>query len=307
MASILGNLVALALAPLLLVGVVNRVKSLWVGRRGPSIVQPVHDVVRLLRKRQVHGATTTPIFRIAPWIHLATAIGSALVVPVLGGRSVLAFPGDFVWFAYVGGLGRMAVMLAAMDTGSSFEGMGASREATFSALLEPALFLLAGALFLVTGASTFSEALTRSASMGGVAVVVRAVAAAGLLVVLQVEAKRLPVDDPATHLELTMVHEVMVLDHAGPDLAAIQMAAAIKLFVGSTLVVTLVHPWAGGTGAAPALATLAGCGVVAVVIGTVESVVARLRMRAVPGYVVVALVAGSVAVLATSWSPGVTR
>lgn len=305
MTRLLGNLVALALAPLLLVGVVNRVKSLWVGRRGPSIGQPFHDVVRLLRKRPVHSPTTTPIFRVAPWIALATAIGSALVVPLLGGRSVIAFAGDFVWFAYAGGLGRVAIMLAALDTGSSFEGMGASREATFSALLEPAVFLLAGALFLITGASTFSEALTRSASMGGVALVVRAIAAAGLLVVLQVEAKRLPVDDPTTHLELTMIHEVMVLDHSGPDLAAIQVAAAIKLFVGSTLVVTLLHPWAGGAGPAPALATLGGCIVVAAVVGTVESISARLRMRAIPGYVMVALLAGSVALLATSWTDGV--
>ena len=295
---------ALILMPLLLTGIVNRIKSLWSGRKGPPLLQPAYDVLRLLRKSSVYSETTTPLFRIAPWVFLVTALGSAALTPLLGCESLVSFPFDFVWLAYVWALGRVAIMLAALDTGSSFEGMGAAREATFSTLLEPALFLVLGALCLSSGTHTLREALVPRLSAGDASFVVWLFGVTTLFIVLQVETARMPIDDPTTHLELTMVHEVMVLDHSGPDLAAIQYGSAIKLYVGASILATLLNPWAGSGGPIPAAVNLALCALIAVAVGTVESLIARLKLRSVPKYIVVALAAAAVAVLATAWRAG---
>jgi len=300
MLSALLNVADILIMPFVLVGVINRTKSLWAGRRGPPIFQSAYDVVRLLRKRPVYSTTTTPLFRIAPWVFLLTALGSALVTPLLGSTPLVSFSFDFVWFAYVWALGRVAIMLAAFDAGSSFEGMGAAREATFSTLLEPALFLAAGALCLLSGTHTLSGALAPNLQDGS-AFVVWLGSLVALLVVLQVEASRMPVDDPSTHLELTMVHEVMVLDHSGPDLAAIQYGSATKLLVGTSFIATLLNPWAGTSTLLARASNLVLCIGVASVIGTIEALVARLKLRAVPQYIAVALASGAVALLATSW------
>jgi formate hydrogenlyase subunit 4 len=232
---------------------------------------------------------------------------SAVVTPLFGSEPLASFPFDFVWFAYVWALGRVAIMLAALDTGSAFEGMGAAREATFSTLLEPALFLITGALCLVSGTHKLSEALTPDLSAGGATFVVWLCGVATLFIVLQVETARMPIDDPTTHLELTMVHEVMVLDHSGPDLAAIQYGSAIKLYVGASILATLLNPWAGSSRPTAAVMNLALCGLVAVAVGTVESLVARLKIRTVPQYIAVALASATVALLATAWRAGGTQ
>ena len=299
----LASLAALAVMPFLLSGVIVRVKALWSGRKGPPIFQLYFDVLRLLRKSSVYSTTTTPVFRIAPWVLLVTTLGSAAIAPLLGSFPLASFPYDFVWLAYAWGLGRVATMLAALDTGSSFEGMGAAREATFSTLIEPALFLVVGALCLVTRTHTLHEALAPHLG-GGAAIAVWACAIVALTIVLQVETARMPIDDPTTHLELTMVHEVMVLDHSGRELAVIQTAAALKLFVGTAIIATLLNPWAG-TGSWRAMAmNLVLCVAVAVAIGTLESLIARLKLRTVPQYIVVALSSGVIALLATAWRGG---
>lgn len=302
----LANVAALLVLPFLLMGVIQRVKSLWSGRKGPPLFQLFHDVVRLLRKTPVYSVTTTPLFRIAPWVFLVTAVASAVLTPLLGSAPLASFPFDFVWFAYVWGLGRVAVMLAALDTGSSFEGMGAAREATFSTLLEPALFLVLAVLCLMSGTHTLHEALVPRLQ-DGAATVIWATSLLALLIVLQVETSRMPVDDPTTHLELTMVHEVMVLDHSGPDLAAIQVGSAIKLLVGASIIATLLNPWAGSGTALAAIANVVLCIAVAAVVGAVESSIARLKLRAVPQYIAVALSSGVIALLATAWRAGGAR
>lgn len=297
------NVALLLVMPFLLVGLVNRVKSLWSGRRGPPIWQLLFDVRRLLRKSSVYSTTTTPVFRVAPYVILASSVASAAIVPLGGAAPLVAFPFDFVFLAYVWGLGRVAMMLAALDTGSPFEGMGAAREATFSTLIEPALFLVIGALGLLSGTHVFSEALSPALN-GGSAIAIWAAAIAALAVVLQVEAARLPIDDPTTHLELTMVHEVMILDHSGPDLAALQLASAIKLFLCSAMIATLLNPWAGQEGLPCLAANVLLSAGVAVVVGSIESLIARLKLRAVPQYLVVAFASGVIALLATAWRAG---
>jgi formate hydrogenlyase subunit 4 len=295
----LANLLSLFWMPFFLTGLINRVKSLWCGRKGPPLWQPAYDVLKLLRKSPVYSRTSTPIFRIAPWIFLVTNCCSAAVVPLLGADPIASFPFDFVWFAYVWALGRVAVSLAALDTGSSFEGMGTAREATFATVSEPVLFLVAAALCSASGAHSLHAAL-RFESAGGSGLL-RTCAVLALLIVLQVEASRMPVDDPSTHLELTMVHEVMVLDHSGADLAAIQIGSAIKLFIGASLVATLMNPWAASGGVRAVLANVLLSALVAVLVGTIESLSARLKLRLVPNYIGVALGFGAMALLLGTW------
>lgn len=298
------QLLALPVLPFFVVGVINRTKSLWGGRRGPPVWQLLSDVIRLLRKRPVYSTTSTILFRATPWAVLATSLAAGCVAPFLGWRAPAGFAFDFVWFAYVWGLGRVALMLGALDTGSAFEGMGASREATFAALLEPAFFLVAGATCLLTHQRSFDAVLLLRATEG-VGFVVWAGSIVALFVLVQVESARMPVDDPTTHLELTMVHEVMILDHSGPELAALQVGAAMKLTVGLGLVASLLNPVVGRAGALPTI--VVNCiliALLAVAVGTVESLIARLRLRSVPQYIVVALIAGSVALLATTWKGG---
>jgi formate hydrogenlyase subunit 4 len=298
------SVIAYLVMPFLLIGVINRVKSLWSGRKGPPLLQPAYDVLRLLRKGTVYSTTTTPLFRVAPWVYLVTTAGSALLTPLLGSASVVSFQFDFVWFAYVWALGRVSLMLAALDTGSAFEGMGTSREAAFSTLVEPVLFLTTGALCLASGAHSFSQALVLPWTAGTATLVVRLGAVAALFVVLQVETGRMPIDDPTTHLELTMVHEVMVLDHSGPDLAAIQWASALKLTIATSILAMLLNPWAGSNKPIASVANLGLCGLIAVAIGTIESLIARLRLRTIPKYIAVALASAAVALLATAWRTG---
>ncbi len=296
--SIAGNLLALLVMPIVLLGVIGRVKARWSGRRGPPILQLAFDLWKLMHKTTVYSGVTTPVFRLGPIVVLVTALASACVVPLAGTTSLIAFPFDFVWFAYLWSFGRVALMLGALDTGSSFEGMGASREATFATLLEPVLFLVAGALCLSSGARSFAAALVPRLD-GPAAVVIWVAAIAALLIVVQVESARLPVDDPSTHLELTMVHEVMILDHSGPELGLLQLGAAIKLFVGVSVIATLLNPLAGEHSFTAAVAHLGLCVAIAVAIGMSESLIARLKLRVVPQYIVVGLVAASIALLAT--------
>jgi formate hydrogenlyase subunit 4 len=291
-----GNLIALLVMPIVLAGTIARVKARWSGRRGPPIFQLAFDLWRLAHKTPVYSHVTTPVFRLGPIVVLVTAIASACVVPLVGTTALVAFPFDFVWFAYVWSFGRVALMLGALDTGSSFEGMGASREATFATLLEPVLFLVAGALCLNSGARSFETALVPQLDTPA-AVVMWVAAIVALLIVVQVESARLPVDDPSTHLELTMVHEVMILDHSGPELALLQLGAAIKLFVGVSVVAMLLNPLAGERSLAAVGAQLGLDLAIAVAIGLSESLIARLKLRVVPQYIVVALVAASIALL----------
>ncbi|BDG02563.1 respiratory chain complex I subunit 1 family protein [Anaeromyxobacter oryzae] len=298
---------ALVGLPFLLVGIVNRTKALWAGRKGPRLLQAFSDFRRLLGKRPVYSEVTTEIFRLGPLVVLASTLVSALMMPVLGGFAPISFPYDFVAVAYLWGLGRVFTILAALDTGSSFEGMGASREATYAALVEPALFLALGTLAAATGHGTFAE-LVGLGVRGPAQAVVTAGCAVAFFIVLQVEAARVPVDDPTTHLELTMIHEVMVLDHSGPDLAAIQYAAALKMMLCASVIASLLNPLRPADGVLlVAAVNLALTALVAVGVGFVESLVARLRLRTVPAYVLVATVSALVALLTTAWwqgSPG---
>ncbi len=295
----------LLLAPVLVVGVINRVKARWSGRVGPPLLQLAYDLARLSRKATVRSAVASWFVQLGPVVLLATTLVAGAFVPLVSGYAPAAFEHDFVAFAYLLGLGRLLMVLSAMDSGSAFEGMGASREAQLAVLVEPALFLVLGSLAVLGGRTSFASLSTALDLHPAAAVAVRVAAFVALLLLLQVEAARVPVDDPTTHLELTMIHEVMVLDHSGPDLAFVQYAAAMKLTLCAALAAGVLNPigWADSPAGALASSALLVAGV-AVLVGLVESLVARLRLEALPRYLLVGVLAGLLALVVTAFAGG---
>jgi formate hydrogenlyase subunit 4 len=278
--------VALALAPVL-PGIVNRVKAIMAGRRGPPLLQAWFDIVKLMGKSAVYSRTTTWVFRMGPVVGLSAAAAALLLLPWAGGASLLSFDGDLLLFAGLLGVMRFVTIIAALDTGSAFEGMGASREAWFSSLAEPALLLGLAAIARMSGGISFAGILTGASGLSGQSAAVTILVTVALFVVFLAENARIPVDDPDTHLELTMIHEVMVLDHGGVDLAYIQYGASLKLWVLGGLIVSLLLPRSGAWYLDAAAAT-AGIFCVAVATGVVESIMARLRILRVPQLLVAA-------------------
>jgi formate hydrogenlyase subunit 4 len=293
------TLLALALSPLLL-GVVSRTKAVFAGRRGPPLRQTYFDLAKLLRKGAVYSRTTTWVFCAGPVVGLASVILATILLPFGGLPALAAFPGDLIVFAALLGLARLVTVIAALDTGSSFEGMGASREVLFASFAEPALFIALATLARITGHFSLSGLLeTLTGADWRQATPALALVVIALTVVLLAENARIPVDDPTTHLELTMIHEVMVLDHGGPDFAAIQYGAALKLWLLGALVVGVAQP-AGSGHPWLALATaLAGMFLLAVVIGVIESIMARLSLLRVPQLLVGAGALAAVAFVLT--------
>lgn len=282
-------LLALVFSPMLL-ALINRVKAFFGGRSGPPLMQPYYDLFKLLRKGTVYSRTTTWVFRAGPVAGLAAALTALALVPLGDISALAAFPGDLLLLVYTLGLMRFVGVTAALDTGSAFEGMGASREVQFSALTE--VVLLTGlAAVAARGHAVSLSTLCRQAWAGGAVwegAAVMILASAALLVVLLAENARIPFDDPNTHLELTMIHEVMILDAGGVDLALFEYAAAIKLWVLSALVVSIALPLRSSV---PVINLALGLGAIlglALAVGCIESMMARLRLVRVPQLIVAA-------------------
>jgi formate hydrogenlyase subunit 4 len=284
------------LLPPLLLGVINRVKAIFAGRQGPPLLQPYYDLAKLVRKSVVLSETTTWVFLFGPVVGVAAGLIAALIVPLGSSAPPLSFAGDFVFLAYLLALGRFFTMTAALDVGSAFEGMGAAREASFACLAEPVVFLGLLALTRITGHATMSTMLESTSAGWHVAGASLLLIVASWFLVLLVENCRIPFDDPNTHLELTMVHEVMVLDHSGPAFGAVLYGASVKLFVFSALIVRLLIPL---NGVAPWLSWplfIAGVLAMAAAVGVVESTAARLRLPTIPTMLVGACVMSGLAV-----------
>ncbi len=272
------NLIILLFAPFLVIGVIKKTKAFWAGRKGVSIWQPLWDFVRLMKKDCVISNTTTWIFRLAPLVIFATTLVAGLFVPMINGQPVINMEGGFILFAYILGFGKFFALISAMDTGSSFEGMGASREACFTTIVEPAFFIIMASLIALTGNYTFQSLSMILEKAGVMGILITLLAVLALVVMLLTECCRVPVDDPTTHLELTMIHEVMILDNSGQDLGLITWAAGIKMVILESLIAALLIPmhligfWYS------ALCYVAALFVIAVFVGTLESCIARLRM-----------------------------
>jgi formate hydrogenlyase subunit 4 len=281
--SLLPVLAALLLAPLL-PGVITRTKAMVAGRRGAPLCQLYYDLWKLLRKGAVYSRTTSWVFRFAPCLTLAALLPALLLLPAPGVAAPITCEGTLFFLLALLALARFSTVAAALDTGSSFEGMGGSREVQFASFTEPAILLALAALAQAAGSTAlsdmFRDALPTISQTTTPAVVLLAVA---LMIVLLVENCRIPFDDPNTHLELTMIHEVMVLDYSGPDLAFILYGASLKLWLCGALVVNLLVPWSWADHPLAATGWLVvGLLVVAVVVGLVESAMARLRLLQVP-------------------------
>lgn len=216
-------------------GVIVKSKAVFSGRKGPGILQPWLDVIRLLRKGSVFSTSSSVIFQIGSSAYLASILVAALLVPFDQHAGFISFHGDFIMFAYLLGLGRFLMVVSALDVSSGFEGMGANREAFYSMLVEPAFFIMMGSLSMFTGYTSFQEIYAHLHYSNYFMMIIALISGYVIANYTLVEASRLPVDDPLTHLELTMVHEVMVLDHSGFDLGIIKAANNIKLVLFSAL------------------------------------------------------------------------
>ena len=305
-----GFFLSLLLAPLL-PGIINRVKAVMGGRQGRPLLQLYYDLAKLLRKSPVYSHTTSWFFRAAPSAGVAAGLLALLIVPFGPAGAVLGFPGDFVLVGGLFALARFTLILAALDTGSAFEGMGAAREALFSAMAEPIF------LFSIAILGYHAREYSLDVMLWGISPDAWQsqwpfflMLAFALFLLLLTENSRIPVDDPNTHLELTMIHEVMLLDHSGPDLALLEYASALKLWIFSLIIAGVLLPTVfaplfaadgaltphGAVGLVLNAVTVLGVVLaLTVFVGLVESLMARLRMERVPQ---VLTLAGSFAGLA---------
>ena len=307
------EILLLILAPPLLPGIINRTKAWLAGRRGPPVLQTYYDLRRLWAKKPVISNTTTWLFVAAPWLTLGAILLAGLLVPLGPGAAPIHFTGDLILFVYLLSLARFFTTLAALDTGSSFEGMGVAREIAFAVFSEPALFLVLLVLVKVAGSIATGAAPALSSPLAGLSLSIllfpaghglisaRAMAAMvlcamGLFVVLIAECGRIPVDDPNTHLELTMIHEVMILDNSGPLLAAQIYGSSLKMLILAALLVHILVPLDRGLNGEFTqlwVLMLIGLPITGVIVGIVESTMARLRMKSVPTLLAVASLLGA--------------
>ena len=206
------NTLLMLIVAISITGVINRCRALLAGRKGLPFFQHIYNVRLLLRKGAVYSTTTTALFRIAPAVYLGSAIVAMLFIPVTDLYPLISFEGDVICFAYLLALGRFSLILAAMDTGSSFEGMGASREALYGALIEPAIMIGFATLAMFCGYTSLADIFAHEQSFNLHLTIVMLLTAYLFIKIAFVESGRVPVDDPRTHLELTMIHEVMCLD-----------------------------------------------------------------------------------------------
>ncbi len=277
-------LVLIFLGSIYFPGVIIKVKAIFSGRKGPGILQPWFDIFRLLKKGSVYSTASSFVFQIGAPVYLATTIVACLFIPFEEEIAIFSFTGDFVLFAYLLALGRFLLIASALDVSSGFEGMGANREAFYSLLLEPAFFILMGSLAMFTGHTSFHDIFTDLHFNDVFSVIIAIIAGYVLMNITLVETSRLPVDDPLTHLELTMVHEVMVLDHSGFDLGIIKIANNLKFVLFSSLCANCVIPLSLGLGIRVVLYLVLQL-LFAAIIGWFESFRARNKMALNPQYI----------------------
>ena len=277
------SLLLILLASLFFTGIIIRTKSIASGRKGPGIFQPISDVIRLFKKGAVYSETTTFIFQIAPSIYFASVVMAILVIPFGTTRGIISFNGDFVFFAYVLALGKFLSIISALDTGSSFEGMGASREALYSMFAEPAFFILMGSFALLTGHTSFYDIFNTLHFDTYISYMLAALATFVLVMIAMIENSRMPIDDPKTHLELTMVHEVMILDNSGFDLGLILSASYLKFAMYGALIANF---FIDDLSLVFAIPLFFGIQILfAITVGVLESFMARFRMSHNPQYI----------------------
>ncbi len=284
--SILVLVLAILAAPFFS-ALILKIKAFFGGKKGPPLLINYYTLTKLFKKGSVYSTSTTLMFKLGPVVSFASAVSVLFFLPIAGFKPLLSFQGDVVFLLYILGLGRFFTIAAAMDTASPFEGMGAAREAYFPIFCEAAMFMILILFFRLTGGLSLADYFAGPGPLAlwGLAGAPLLFVVIALFIILLTENSRVPVDDPATHLELTMIHEVMVLDHSGPDLGLIELGAFIKLFFYSTLISRLILPFDLGIPGLSLVFFLAGLVIVYVSVGITESVMARFRMDKVPQFV----------------------
>lgn len=276
--------VLIILSSLFFPGVITKTKAMLSGRKGPGILQPLYDILRMLRKGNVYSTTTSIIFQLAPTIYFATVLSSLFFVPFDGERGIISFEGDLILFAYLLGLGKFFLILNALDVGSGFEGMGANREALYSMLAEPAFFILFGTFSMMAGYDSFVGIYANLHLNTTSSFVLPVLASYVLIQLAMIENSRLPVDDPKTHLELTMVHEVIMLDNSGFDMGIVQLANALKFGIYGGLMANFILPEQQPV-VIKALVFVVVILIFAVLVGFMESFRARFKMAKNPQFI----------------------
>jgi formate hydrogenlyase subunit 4 len=277
------SLLLIILASFFFTGFVIRTKSIASGRKGPGILQPMKDIFRLWRKGSVYSKTTSLIFQIAPTVYFTSVLMAILMIPHGNSPGIISFDGDFVMFAYILALGKFLMIISALDTGSSFEGMGASREAIFSMLVEPAFFILMGSFTLFTGHTSFQSIFSELHYGTYISYMLGTLATFVFVFITMIENSRMPIDDPKTHLELTMIHEVMILDNSGFDLGTIMYTTNLKFAMYGAIIANFF------IGILPLQISIPMFFAIqlgfAITIGAIESFMARFRMGHNPQFI----------------------
>lgn len=268
-------------------GVIFKVKAFFGGRKGSPVLINYYTLIKLFKKGSVYSRSTTFIFRLGPLVSLGSAATVLLFLPIAGQAPVISFNGDVIFILYLLGIGRFFIIAAAMDTASPFEGMGAAREAYFPIICEASIFMILILFYRLTGDLNLAAYFSGEQPFGfwqtaGSPMLFIVFA---FFIILLTENARVPVDDPATHLELTMIHEVMVLDHSGPDFGFIELGAFLKMFFYAAIVSRLIFPFDLGHPASNLALFSLGVLIVYVAVGVVESIMARYRMDLVPKFV----------------------
>ncbi|MDO5437927.1 MAG: NADH-quinone oxidoreductase subunit H [bacterium] len=271
------KLILLLILPLLFTGVINKTKALFQGKKGAPLVQPYFEFIKLLSKEEIISKTTSFVFQIAPSVNFACVIIASLLI------TVVHFNGDFILFSYILALGKFFTVIAALDTGSSFEGMGASREVSYTSFVESAFFIILGSIAAMNGIYSFSAINSLFEKGGEMTLLIGILTCFALFMMMLIEGSRVPVDDPKTHLELTMIHEVMVLDNSGVNLAFIHYANALKMLLFAAVISNI---FSFGNIFVFLIVVFA----IAVLIGIIESLCARIRLTHIIEYTFVLII-----------------
>ncbi|HEU4618023.1 MAG TPA: NADH-quinone oxidoreductase subunit H [Gammaproteobacteria bacterium] len=293
-----GQMALVLIAAPLVVGLVRKVKARLLRRRGPSPIQPYRDLVRLARKEVVLAENASWLFRAAPYLIFAATWVAAALVPTFARGLMFSWTADLIAITALLGSARFFLALAGLDVGTGFGGIGSSREVLIASLAEPAMLLMVFSLALVAGSTQLSTVAEVMSSSAGLRVSL-GLALIALVMVALAENSRIPIDNPATHLELTMVHEAMVLEYSGRHLAMVELASALKLTLYLSLIACLFAPWGLARAGAPAGAYLLGTALFAgkIAIGAVllavfETAIAKMRVFRVPEFLGAALMLG---------------
>jgi formate hydrogenlyase subunit 4 len=292
------GVLVLALAPLLS-GLTRKIRARLLRRRGPSLVQPYRDLLKLLRKEAVIADSASWLFRVAPYLIFAATWAAATLVPTFAAGLAFSAAADIIVIVALLGTARFLLALAGLDVGTSFGGIGSSREMLFASLAEPAMLMAVFTLSLFAGSTELSSISAYMQTAGVGINISLALALVALLIVSVAENGRIPVDNPATHLELTMVHEAMILEYSGRHLAVIELAAAVKLLLYLSLIACVFIPWGTATAGAGVLAYVVGLiayafklAALAFLLALFEAAVAKMRVFRVPEFLGIALMLG---------------